>query len=296
MNTNQKSEKGDFISYLKQQWDAFSMNPGKEDVPARERIWRNVSLSIRENRRRSVVVRWSTAVAVAASLVLVALAGYALWQHNESVLTDKEYVWIASNGNVQTLPDGTKVWMEKGSRMRFNENFLDDRQVWLEGNSTFEVTKRDGRNFKVNLKDSYVEVKGTCFSVKQDTPENIAVTLYNGKVDFVSTRTENVVTLKPSQKIVYNTSDDSILVSETSRNICWCEGSYKMDAVSLDQLTEFLTWRYNVTFDSSDVLRSGKTLTGIIGYDESLKTVLDKICYVFDIRYVAEGELYRLID
>ena len=35
---------------------------------------------------------------------------------------------------------------------------------------------------------------------------------------------------------------------------------------------------------------------GIIGYDESLKTVLDKICYVFDIRYVAEGELYRLID
>jgi ferric-dicitrate binding protein FerR (iron transport regulator) len=180
--------------------------------------------------------------------------------------------------------------------MRFNDNFLDDRQVWLEGNSTFEVTKRDGRNFKVNLKDSYVEVKGTCFSVKQDTPENIAVTLYNGKVDFVSTRTENVVTLKPSQKIVYNTSDDSILVSETSRNICWCEGSYKMDAVSLDQLTEFLTWRYNVTFDSSEVLRSGKTLTGIIGYDESLKTVLDKICYVFDIRYVAEGELYRLID
>ena len=35
MNTNQKSEKGDFISYLKQQWDAFSMNTGlnRDKIP-----------------------------------------------------------------------------------------------------------------------------------------------------------------------------------------------------------------------------------------------------------------------
>lgn len=40
---------------------------------------------------------------------------------------------------------------------------MDKREVWLEGESTFEVTKRKGRNFKVYIDQAFVEVKGTVF-------------------------------------------------------------------------------------------------------------------------------------
>jgi hypothetical protein len=69
-----------------------------------------------------------------------------------------------------------------------------------------------------------------------------------------------------------------------------------MEKVNLEQLTEFLSAKYNVDFDCRSVQRSGKTLTGIIGHNESFEKVLEKICYVFDIDYRYENDVYSLID
>lgn len=284
-------EKKDFVSYLRSQWDSYYGEI--DDLDVKNRIWKSVFADIGGRRRKIMTFRLKAA-AIAASLFIAAFGGYFFLQQAGVSSIDREYVWIASDGEVQILPDGTKVWMEKGCTMSFYNDFSDNRQVWLQGNAIFEVTKMEGRNFRVNLKDSYVEVKGTCFSVRQTSSSHITVALYNGKVDFVSKKTENVVTLKPSQNIVYNTEDASILVNEFSSGICWSEGTYKMDKVSLEDLTKFLSSKYNVSFDCSSVRRNGKTLTGVIGYDESFETVLKKICYVFDIDYNSDGNTYCL--
>jgi len=293
MNRN-SANKQDVFSYLRRQWDSSGSEETETDVG--DRIWLRVQSAVRDGNVKAFRTRIKVAVAVAASFVAVALGGLALWKNEVKLSGETEYVWMASNGDVQILPDGTKVWMEEGCTMSFYGDFAERRQVWLKGNATFEVTRQEGRNFIVNLPNSYVEVKGTCFSIRQNTPSQVAVTLYNGKVDFVSKKTDNVITLKPSQNILYNTEDASILVSEFSKGICWSDGSYKMEKVNLEQLTEFLSAKYNVDFDCRSVQRSGKTLTGIIGHNESFEKVLEKICYVFDIDYRYENDVYSLID
>lgn len=294
MESNSVKNKHPFLKYLREQWDA----PFEDvDDPERKgRIWKGIQTAIGAKRSLIFLSRLKVVSAVAASLVLVFLGGYSIWKHSSAGAGDKEYVWIASSGEMQILPDGTKVWMEKGCTMTFHDDFSSSRQVWLQGNATFDVISKGGQNFIVNLNDSYVEVKGTCFSIRQDNPSKVSVSLYEGKVDFVSTKTDNVVTLKPSQSIVYNLDDASILVNEFSQGISWSDGSYKLDKVDLIRLTEFLSTKYNVTFDCSAVRRSGKTLTGVIGHDESFDKVLEKICYVFDIDYRSEDNVYSLID
>ena len=68
---------------------------------------------------------------------------------------------VSSNSRLYILPDSSKVWMQAGSRLRFSQDFMSNREVWLEGVSTFEVTKRKGHNFKVYIDQAFVEVKGT---------------------------------------------------------------------------------------------------------------------------------------
>ena len=74
----------------------------------------------------------------------------------------------AQQSMMYILPDSTKVWMKPGSSIQFAKDFNKDRKVWLSGNSLFEVYKHEGSTFQVHINKAFIEVKGTCFLVKQD--------------------------------------------------------------------------------------------------------------------------------
>jgi len=100
-----------------------------------------------------------------------------------------------------TLPDGTKVWLNAASTLKFPPAFSDnERKVMLTGEAYFEVAKNQAQPFKVSMADSTdVVVTGTHFNINayQNEKEQ-QVTLLEGSV-IVSNAT-NVAKLEPGTK------------------------------------------------------------------------------------------------
>ena len=106
------------------------------------------------------------------------------------------------------LPDGSKVWLNANSELRYLSDFnADTRTVELTGQGYFEVTKNAHKPFIVKAdKDYSVEVLGTSFNVSAYKDESmIETTLVEGsvKLNVVSGGKRMTQMLKPNEKAEY---------------------------------------------------------------------------------------------
>ncbi len=149
-----------------------------------------------------------------------------------------------------TLPDGTKVWLNAGSSLKYPMSFAkNERRVRLEGEAFFEVTKDSARPFKVLSKGQEIEVLGTAFNVNA-YPDNtvIKTTLVNGKVKLSNhKRYSEAIYLLPGQQST-NTNNGKIQLAnvDTAPFTAWKEGLFYFDETPLsDALQQIGRW-YNV--------------------------------------------------
>ncbi|HAT92992.1 FecR family protein [Sphingobacterium sp. UBA7038] len=149
-----------------------------------------------------------------------------------------------------TLPDGTKVWLNAGSSLKYPMSFAkNERRVRLEGEAFFEVTKDSARPFKVLSKGQEIEVLGTAFNVNS-YPDNtvIKTTLVNGKVKLSNhKRYSEAIYLLPGQQST-NTNNGKIQLAnvDTAPFTAWKEGLFYFDETPLsDALQQIGRW-YNV--------------------------------------------------
>jgi transmembrane sensor len=107
------------------------------------------------------------------------------------------------------LPDGTKIWMNSGSKIRYPEKFApNDRTIYLEGEAFFDVTHNPQRPFIVKTSDINIKVYGTRFNVKSFPEENIIETaLLSGSVEIERTNSTgqvlNNIKMVPNQVVSY---------------------------------------------------------------------------------------------
>jgi len=149
-----------------------------------------------------------------------------------------------------TLPDGTKVWLNAGSSLKYPMSFAkNERRVRLEGEAFFEVTRDSARPFKVLSKGQEIEVLGTAFNVNA-YPDNTAIktTLVNGKVKLSNDkRYSEAIYLLPGQQST-NTNNGKIQLAnvDTAPFTAWKEGLFYFDETPLaDALQQIGRW-YNV--------------------------------------------------
>ena len=150
----------------------------------------------------------------------------------------------AQQSMMYILPDSTKVWMKPGSSIQFAKDFNKDRKVWLSGNSLFEVYKHEGSTFQVHINKAFIEVKGTCFLVKQDDIKQNEITLFHGKIEFNVESTGKKIVMQPLQKVTYNVDNAQTQIENIS-NISWENGRYNFEDVPLTQLIETVNQMYN---------------------------------------------------
>ncbi len=106
------------------------------------------------------------------------------------------------------LSDSTKVWLNGGSKLTLAEDFnKDSRDVYLDGEAFFDVSKRKDKYFNVYSSNIFIRVLGTQFNVKSyETDDVIEATLKEGKINIYEIgKNENrqIVTLSPNQKVTY---------------------------------------------------------------------------------------------
>lgn len=264
---------------MRKQWNENKNNP--VDTEIGNQIWNKIENRCKKVHKRIVPLElWY----IAASVALVLVVG-GLWMYSNTGRTqiEKYIEFTAQESRMYLLPDSSKVWMQPGSSIRFAENFKECRDVWLKGNSLFEVRKNSGSKFRVYIDKAFIEVKGTCFLIKQNNPNANEITLFNGSIEFNIESTHDKIAMKPLQELVYNPVSARTQLRRIE-NIEWQNGRYNFTQFNLEHLTRIMNQMYGSHITISDKVNKNCAFTGSIRYDESLEDVIDKICFSLNLR------------
>ena len=184
------------------------------------------------------------------------------------------------------LPDGTKVWLNAGSSLRFPVAFAGkSRKVYLQGEGYFEVSKNPLMPFYVNAGNSLVEVLGTHFNVNAYEDEDaVSTTLLEGKVKVDKSGTTGTtpiaVILKPGEQA--DLSKNGRITTSRDVNIdevvAWKEGFFDFKNIPVpDLLRQIVRW-YDVDVEYRGEVPDTK-LTGKISRDVNLDKLIDMLQY-----------------
>lgn len=146
------------------------------------------------------------------------------------------------------LADGTKVWLNSSSTIRFPIAFTEaNREVELKGEAYFEVSKHFGKKFSVRSANQSVEVLGTHFNINAYSDEkSIKTTLLEGEVRVIELNTKDSKLLKPGQQSMVS---KSIRVEQidTQAEIAWKEGYFNFKNAEVQTVMRQLGRWYGVT-------------------------------------------------
>ncbi|MFH4969533.1 FecR domain-containing protein [Gaetbulibacter sp. M240] len=195
------------------------------------------------------------------------------------------YLTIPRGGQFQVvLSDGTKVWLNSESQLKYPVNFIDGeiREVELVyGEAYFEVspsTKNKGAKFKVINSAQDVEVLGTEFNIKAYKDEgNIYTTLVQGKVSVHTNNSRKV--LKPSEQSNLNLISGGITISEVNayNEILWKDGIFSFEHKPLEEILKILSRWYDIDFVLENKRLADITFTGILSKDQRIEKILANI-------------------
>lgn len=179
------------------------------------------------------------------------------------------------------LTDGTKVWLNSESKLKYPVSFVDGetRQVELVyGEAYFDVsssTLHKGAKFKVVNSKQNIEVLGTEFNIKAYKDEtDIYTTLIEGKVEVNTGNTQKI--LLPNEQSVLNLNDDSLIVKPTNVHdvVSWKKGVFSFKATSLKNIMKVLSRWYDVEvqFENSEI--EEVKFNGVLKKNQSLEDIL----------------------
>ncbi|MGX5816889.1 FecR family protein [Chitinophaga lutea] len=172
-----------------------------------------------------------------------------------------------------TLPDGSKVWLNSASSLRYPTAFIgSSRVVELKGQGYFEVAPQAGQPFLVKVNDMEVQVLGTRFDVMAYEEEKaISTTLLSGAVRVG--RADDLRVLKPGQQAVLNETGMIVQAADTAKAIAWKNGIFMFDNMDLATILREISRWYNVDIVYG-VRPSAELYGGAISRDMSLEAVL----------------------
>ena len=237
---------------------------------------------------RSKALKYCIAAAAAAALFLTGAA-------TSELVTGKrqETVLMASSENISsyTLPDGSKVWLNKNSWLAYNQKFgKRTRQVALKGEGYFEVNRDERRPFIVKMQNNLdIKVLGTTFNACNYPSLNKAeVILRSGSVQVSDNGRNEYVILKPNQKFTWNEGSAEIS-SVNAMNCCrWFEHRLVFDNVKLKDILENLSHKYQTEISLNVGNLADKHMSMTIR-DESVEDILDILTTLLPIRWRYQG-------
>jgi transmembrane sensor len=192
------------------------------------------------------------------------------------------------------LADGTKVWLNAGSRMAFPSEFTGtQRTVFLEGEAYFEVDHNAAQPFVVNARELTVKVLGTRFNISAYTAdETVETVLVEGKVSLSDNSSKAVskkeVLLAPNQKAIFGKDSRQFevgIVSDADLYTAWVSGWFRFSQESLFSVLRKLERYYNVQFVCDRDFPSGDLISGKLDLKDSLEQVMMALADVAGIEY-----------
>jgi transmembrane sensor len=150
-----------------------------------------------------------------------------------------------------TLPDGTKVWLNALSSLKYPTAFIGKyRTVELTGEGYFEVAKNKNRPFKLKTSKQEISVLGTHFNVSAYADDaEIKTTLVEGGVAVKNFSPLATGLLKPGQQAVFHHSGFEVSNVDVEEYIAWKNGFFMFNNEGIKEAMQKLARWYDVDIE-----------------------------------------------
>ena len=199
---------------------------------------------------------------------------------------------------VMTLSDGTKVWINAESEIKYPVVFgPDKREVFITGEAFFEVVKDSLRPFIVHTPNAQTTVLGTSFNVMAYPDErHTEITLLKGAVVVEAAGRNQYI--KPGQQVQVDNVSKEMNCREVNagRYASWKDGLFDFEGMKLEDLAVELSRWDDVDFFFIHAASGQKKFTGAIKRNNSLQFMLDFIEKTSDVRFEVKENVVRVYN
>jgi ferric-dicitrate binding protein FerR (iron transport regulator) len=223
-------------------------------------------------------------------LLVYNISGKKLTEKNEVIYNA---ISTPRGGQYQvTLSDGTKVWLNASSSIRFPVIFTGDvRSVTITGEAYFEVAKNTAMPFKVKTTTSEVEVLGTHFNINSyDDEAVVKTTLLEGAVKVASLGNGVLRYLKPGQQSIINKEGKISIVehADTEEAMAWRNGYFQFKSSDVKSILRQISRWYDV-----DIVYNGNInlhFTGQLTRNENVSKVFEALSLTNEVHFKIDGK------
>jgi Fe2+-dicitrate sensor, membrane component len=291
---NEDADNKQYYMQMKSIWNAGrpAFNPDAIDTEKAERLLLS-KMNKRSWMQLPAIVWWQRIAAVLLLPLLLAAGYYMVSRHN----TFQQLAWQEINApygitSKINLPDGTAVWLNSGSRLKFPSVFNgDERHVVLSGEGFFMVHSDKQHPFIVETPKMNIRATGTRFNVEAYSSDTlVAVTLVEGKVD-VNIGNSMHTGLHPDQRIVYNSHSHKYNLTNTDAQqwALWKDGKLVFRDEPLEEVFKRLGRAFNVDISVKDKSIAKQPYRATFE-GESFDEILRLLKLTAPLRYVRSGK------
>lgn len=190
-------------------------------------------IDIEQKRERSLKRQRKTRWWIASAAVLLILVGVfgilAPPRSSDSIIYETKYGEIK---NIE-LPDGSSVLLNANSKITWEKDWkrTKNRMVHLSGEAFFDVVKREGMHFQVDVPKVKIDVLGTEFNVRY-RGEETEVFLQEGSVNLQANDGVEQIKMKPGDLIRYDPASETLTTEKKNLerdNVAWVKGVLQFD-------------------------------------------------------------------
>lgn len=241
--------------------DNQSISLGKREIPDFDEyeVYKTIQLQIeekeaakRKRKRKLFIAKYISACVIA--LVLFNI-GYYYFESNYSIPVYREIKTSKGEKLLVLLPDGSRAWLNADSKLTYPEHFAKKkRDVKLEGEAYFEISKNEKKPFYVQAEDMQILVTGTSFNVRAySIDKTIRTTLDEGKISIGHIRAKSPLTeMKPGEYAIYEKKANTINIAKDEYHndaSGWTKNQLIFRNASLPEVLTTLERHFDVQFD-----------------------------------------------
>lgn len=265
----------------------------KQMARAEKQLYKKLDEEKRKQNKILRMHRWMKyAAMIAVILVIGGGSGYWLYQNGNN---QHMMVAVANEGIVKEiiLPDGTKVWLNNSATLKYPREFSEKaRNVYLDGEAYFEVTKNRHKPFTVQSDAMRVRVLGTTFNFKCDKNYQIAeVTLIEGEIEVKGNKEEGQIILAPGQRAELNKNNGRLTVKQVNAKMdaVWHDNLIPFQKADIFTISKALERFYDIKIILSPDMRADKTYSGVLKKKSTIESVLKSLQNSISIDYKIVG-------
>lgn len=190
------------------------------------------------------------------------------------------------------LPDGTRVWLNSSSSLKYPVSFsgTKKRRVELEGEAYFEVVHDKDRPFSVLSGKQVVEVLGTRFNINCYANElNTKTSLLAGAVKLLTHGGASSSLLQPGQQAVFNGDEVKVSDTDVEQAIAWKNGDFVFNGEDLQTVMRQIARWYDVEVSYVGNVPADAGFVSTISRKKEITEILKAIEMNQGVKFKLEG-------